>query len=100
MSWEMFAMPNGHGDWSALGNERYVRLHGCANPTPVTVTQDLEGNYLGWIDAEGELKGDDVPVMIQRKEIFNIQFPYGYQAEEKAGRGRAIRLTIKEMTTE
>jgi hypothetical protein len=96
MTWEMLAMPNGRGDWSALGDAFYVRLHGCKNPTPVVVIEDPEGDYFGWIDAEDELEGDDTPSMIQRKEIFNVQFAYGYEEEEKRGRGRSVRLRIEE----
>lgn len=97
-SWMMFGWPNGHGDWSALGDEHYVRLHGCTEPVPVEVIEDPEGSHLGWIDAEDELEGDDTPVMIQHHQVFNIQFAYGYEAEEKRGRGRAVRLRIEART--
>lgn len=97
-AWTMFGYPSPDREdtWYALGDERYVRMHGCAEPVPVEVIESSDGTHLGWIDAEDELEGDDTPVMIQHEKIFNIQFPYGWQAEAKHGRGRAVRLTIKE----
>jgi hypothetical protein len=100
MSWQMFAMPLGDGDWTGVGDHWYASQHGEGAPTPVQVTQDAEGSYLGWLDAEDGMVivGETPPSMIERKEIFSIQFPYGYHEEQKAGRGRAIPLTIKEIT--
>lgn len=56
------------------------------------VTTDAEGDYLGWIET-----GKSEPEMIQHREIFNIQFPYGYRAEVEAGRGEAVRLRVEEV---
>lgn len=62
-------------------------------PTEVALVADPEGPLLGWVDATG---GDlDQPVMIQPKEYFGMQFPSGYQAEEEAGRGQAVRLSVR-----
>lgn len=96
-SWTMFGYParDREDTWYALGDEQYVRMHGCANPVPVEVIEDATGSHLGWIDAEDELKGDDTPVMIQHHRIFNVQFPYGYEAEEKRGHGRAVRVRVE-----
>lgn len=97
MSWEMFAAPMGDDDWTGLGSEWYARQYATdRKPVPVLVVEDPEGDYLGWIEETKGSTGE--PEMIQRKEIFSIQFPYGYQDEEAAGRGRAVRLTIKEIT--
>ena len=97
-TWTMFGYPapDREDTWYALGDERYVRMYGCAEPVPVEVIEDADGTHLGWIDADDERNGDDTPVMIQHHKIFNVQFLYGYQAEEKAEHGRAVRLTIKE----
>ncbi len=49
-SWNMFALQGGRAGetvWLAVGSERYVTLHGVPKPTPVTVTEDPEGVYLG-----------------------------------------------------
>lgn len=89
-TWRMHGWPNGHGGWSALGDERYVRLHGCKDPVAVTVTEDPEADYLGWIGTE-----DTAPNMIQHKRIFEIQFPYGSKAEVERGRGRVVPVRIE-----
>lgn len=89
-TWQMFGWPNGHGGWSALGDERYVRLHGCSEPVAVIVTEDPEADHLGWIGTE-----DTAPNMIQHKRIFEIQFPYGSKAEVERGRGRVVPVRIE-----
>lgn len=94
--WEMFGYPKGDGEWIMVGDPRTLRMHGCAEPVPVEVIEDPEGNYLGWLDArEGHPRNTGIPEMIMHKKIFNIQFAYGYQPEEQAGRGRAIPLRIE-----
>lgn len=84
--------------WYALGDHQYVRMHGCAEPVLVEVIEDPEGTHLGWIDRDDEVEGDDTPVMIQHHRIYDIQFPYGSKAAEEYGKGRTVRLTIKEIT--
>lgn len=92
--WRMHGGRNIQGTWFVVGDERYVRLHGVYRNRviPVLVTTDDEGDYLGWIET-----GKSEPDLIQHKEIFNIQFPYGYRVEVKAGRGVAVRLRIEEV---
>jgi hypothetical protein len=98
-SWEMFAAPLGDGDWTGVGNRWYARAHAeDGMPTPVLVTEDPEGDYLGWLETPEDEPWDEEPSMITRREIFSIQFPYGPEPEEAAGRGHAIRLTITERT--
>jgi hypothetical protein len=91
--WQMHGGRNFRGTWFAVGDERYVQLHGT-QPIPVLVTMDDEGDYLGWIEA-----GKSEPDLIQHRKIFNIQFPYGYQAEVEAGRGEVVGLRIEEVRT-
>jgi bifunctional pyridoxal-dependent enzyme with beta-cystathionase and maltose regulon repressor activities len=99
MSWEMFGYPKGDGEWLVISDRRTVKMHGCANPVPVLVVEDPEGTYLGWMnETQGSPPNNGVPEMIMYKTIFNIQFAYGYEAEEAAGHGRAIPLTIKEIS--
>lgn len=62
-------------------------------PTEVDLVADPEGPFLGWVDSTA--KDLPQPVMIQPKDFFGMQFPYGYQAEEEAGRGRAVRLSVR-----
>lgn len=93
----MFAQPLDNGDWTGIGGEWYARQYGSSPPMPVMVIEDPAGDYLGWLDARDGvvIVGDTPPNMIQRKEIFSIQFPYGYKAEQDAGSGRAIPLRIE-----
>lgn len=96
--WRMHGIPRGDGEWIMVGDPRTLRIHGCANPPEVEVIEDPEGDYLGWLDERpGHPRNTGEPEMILHKKLFNIQFAYGYQAEEEAGRGRAIPLTIREM---
>lgn len=92
--WEMFGW---RGDkledhWLAIGEYHYVRFHGCDEPTPITVMEDSDGTHLGWIDT-----GETDPVMVLDHRIFEIQFPYGSNAEVEAGKGRVVRLSIREV---
>jgi hypothetical protein len=95
MAWEMFGYPKGDGDWLVVDSYRVVKAHGYPEPVPVVVTEDPDGNYLGWIEAEDE-KADiaTVPIMITYAKIFEINFAYGSAAEEAAGRGRVVRLRV------
>lgn len=91
-AWRMYA----HSDSGLLTNvgpRRYVELHGLELPiVAVDVTEAGPGDPAGWL---GWLAtGDDAPRMIQPKYAFEMQFPYGSQAEEKAGRGRVVRLAV------
>lgn len=98
MSWEMFGYPKGDGEWLKVDDFRTIKMHGCANPVPVLVVEDPEGTYLGWMEeTPGSPRNNGVPEMITFAQIFNVNFPNGYKAAEQAGRGRAIRLTIKEI---
>ena len=90
--WQMFGWYDEERDhWSAIGSYFSVRAHGCDAPKSVVVTEDPDGTHLGWIDT-----GETEPVMILRKEIFEIQFPYGSNAEVEAGRGRVVCLSVRE----
>lgn len=88
-TWSMFGRLDGD-TWTVVGDKRYLHYHGCDDPTPIVVQEDPDGEYLGWIDT-----GETELTMIQRKQIFNIQFPYGYRPEEERGNGRAVPLSIQ-----
>lgn len=96
MTWDMYAAPSDHHEkeWLTVGDRRYVRMHGCADPVPVRLTEDPAADYLGWIET-----GEDIPVMIHHKKIFDICFPYGSAAEVEKGRGRVVPLRIEERET-
>lgn len=90
--WRMYGARNDRGTWWAVGFEPYVRMHGV-EPVSVLMTEDGEGDYLGWIQA-----GESDPYMIQHRQIFDVQFPYGHTVEVEAGRGEAVRLRIEEVS--
>lgn len=96
-TWKMFGHAADNGVWVTVGEERYVRLHGYREaPTPVVVTEDPDGDYMGWLDSQPSAGQDHTdPHMIQHHRIFNVQFPYGHEAEVQAGRGTALRLRIE-----
>ena len=66
------------------------------NVVQVRLTEDPAGQYWGWLHFD--LPGRDAPTMVQpHKGMFKMQFPYGPQAEEEAGKGRTVRLTVSEI---
>jgi len=49
-------------------------------------------DYWGWYDNEK----NDYSMIYPNKTPFKMCFPYGYEAEEKAGKGRAVNLVVVE----
>lgn len=101
-TWRMFAGRNPHeqtrDDFPFLnfGDHRYVEMYG-RDPVAVEITEDPDGQYLGWLGfAFLHYKADEQPVMIQPERLFEMQFAYGSQAEVKRDRGEIVRLTVKE----
>jgi len=93
-SWHMWALTDGEG-FSNPGHWRFVQAH--AQPgddlVQVRVSEDAEGPYYGWLAA-----GHDIPSMIYgHPGAFRMCFPYGPDAEERRGKGRAVRLVIEAM---
>lgn len=96
--WTMWAMPTDIHE-----TREYLNVHSDRRTTAaywsqdkvsivqVTVTEDPDGQYLGWIDADRE-----VPTLIQYHTLYSMQFPYGPKAEEERGRGRTVTLRITE----
>lgn len=94
-TWSMFGHAS-HGTWVTVGDERFLRLHGYEEaPVPVTVTEDPDGDYMGWIEFDDAGKPVEDPHFIQHHRIFDVQFPYGHKAEVERGRGEALRLAIE-----
>ncbi len=85
---------NGAWRYDAFGTVQRLRIvEGKANIAPVLLIEDPAGPYFGWLRTGGEM-----PEMIRRRlSEFKVQFPYGYIDEERAGRGRMVRLRIEEM---
>lgn len=92
--WHMHAADHGT-HYSGVGTEWYARQYGRA--VPVLVSENPEGEYTGWFDAEDELNGRTQPTLVCRKEVFDVQFHYGSQAEVERGRGRTVSLSIEEL---
>lgn len=96
--WPMFALVSDRlGTFSGIHPHASItKLYG-GDPQPVTVTVDPDGEYLGWIDRTNKHDGtppDGVPIMIEHKQIFSIQFPYGVKAEVEKQEGFVVPLRI------
>jgi hypothetical protein len=72
----------------------WVEMFGLDDPVvEVLVRESSKGEYWGWIDTN-----ETVPCMIWKgKHVFSMCFPYGPEIEEKAGRGRIVRLDVREV---
>lgn len=96
LPFDTLAQPNPHeeykGEFMTFGDVRTLRMYGCTDPVPVTLVEDPEGKYMTWLSAEPN--GDREPHFTLWASIFNMQFPYGYKAEEEKGHGRAVRVRV------
>ena len=52
-----------------------------------------DSDYWGWKD----IREDHLTMIYANKIPFSMCFPYGFEAEEKAGRGRAVPLIVREI---
>lgn len=92
--WSMFAHNQGWG-LTNPGPRPYVELHGLPDPiVEVEVVLVADGDpaatHWGWLKSGGE-----TPSMIWPSwACYSTCFPYGPEAEEKAGRGRTVRLAV------
>jgi len=79
----------------ASEDKGWVDMHELDIPVvKVEVRENPKGEYFGWIEA-----GKTVPEMIwMGKNLFDCCFPYGPEEEEKRGKGRIVRLDVKETT--
>jgi hypothetical protein len=92
-SWQTHAQsfPGEVANWAHFGTPFYILLYGSHKEiVPVRVIEDPEGDYMGWVRT-----GSDQIDMVLRSKIFDIQFPYGHQAEMEAGKGEAVRLRVE-----
>lgn len=48
--------------------------------------------YVGWLDNE-----ENISLIFRNIILFKVCFPYGYEAEEKRGNGKMIRIFIEEI---
>lgn len=99
-TWDAFAYhEEGRHGWyfSVVGPRPWVALHGLGHPiVPVTVTEvdadDPTATHWGWIDTDGDHPA--WALVWPSRPQFDVCFPYGPQAEEEAGKGRAVRLRV------
>ncbi len=77
-----------------FGSYRFVELHGLDNPiVEVELEENPKGTYFGFVE-DGKLEG----CLTWPSEVqFEMCFPYGSKVEEEKGRGKKIRLSIKEI---
>lgn len=97
-SWKMFAgRMSDRGRIHVYPDARTVTAYGD-DPTPVVVMEDPEGSHYGWIGGRFlHYEPDEFPTMIQpHKGMFDMQFPYGPEAEQKRGHGEIIRLSVSD----
>ena len=100
-TWDLFAHRREDGPagvwYQDFGPQEIVRLYGDPKSmVQVRLTEDPHGDYAGWISFESASQGQID--MVQRREIFSIQFAYGVAAEEEAGHGKAVRLRAEELS--
>lgn len=79
-----------------IGSHFYVKNHLLDKPIlAVKVIADPNGEYYGWISSDNN-RNNGKPSMIWPTEgQFNMCFPYGYQADEKVGKGKMVKLKIE-----
>lgn len=98
--WELFAHIDKNERFAHTGSKRYVQMCGSKTPVPVTVTEDPEGDYHGWIRINEETKVESTPVMIYpQRFLLEMCFPMGddeMKSREAKGEGRVVRLAICE----
>lgn len=92
-TWRMYAGRLDGGvpgrEFMNFGSEETVRRGYGRVPVLVRLIEDPDGEYYGWIPT-----GETEPTMIQpHPGLFNMQFPYGPEAEVKHGRGEIVRMS-------
>jgi hypothetical protein len=93
---EMYGtLEDGNKKWSCIyTDKRSVSMCGIkqANIVKLKATEDENGEYWGW------LEGDEVSMVWNSLSALKMCFTYGIEIEEKAGKGRRIRLKIEPAT--
>lgn len=95
-TWQMFAH-SCLGTFTDIGSRPYVVAHGLPYPiVPVEVRlvsdDDPAATHWGWISSK---RDDAKPSMIWHgRGLYEMCFIYVPDADEKAGRGRTVRLVV------
>jgi len=69
--------------------KRIAAMVGLKPVIELTATEDANGGYLGWLR-----EGRDQIALVQREQLFEMQFPYGSKAEVEAGQGEIVRISL------
>jgi hypothetical protein len=97
--WQMWARLDDGALMNVNESKFYVQEHifDGSEPVQVTVTEDPDGNFYGWVyDVDGPYSNNGVPQFIQpHRGLYDMQFPYGPEATERAGRGKTVRLHVE-----
>ncbi len=88
-TWALFGHVHNDRIVDVETDRRVAALYGGVTVT-VTAVEDYDGDYRGWIDT-----GTDVPVMVEHKDLFPMQFPYGVGAAVMNGEGVVVRLRLE-----
>jgi len=80
-----------------FNNDRSVRM--CiSSPEKIykidvkEATKDEETSYVGWLDSEG-----NISFIFPNLVLLEVCFPYGTKPEIELGRGKIIKIVIKEI---
>ncbi len=72
--------------------EMCIEKHEKIYEIDVNETKEInEDSYYGWLEPEG-----DISYVYPHLALVSVCFTYGYEAEEKRGRGKVIRVKIEE----
>ena len=90
--WKLWARKNKNGFHDIGSSKRCVEMHSNHDPiVKIIATESDNGNYHGWL-----MKDEATPYMIWHSEAqLKKCFYYGYEIEEKNGRGQYIKLNIE-----
>ena len=94
-SWDGWCRVTPNGPVDVNTDRRMAEMYEATRPCRVVA--DAAGDYRGWLphDDSGQPVTPRNPRVIQHKKIFDMQFPYGVQAEVARGRGTVLSLRVE-----
>ncbi len=99
-AWRMYAHDRNGTFWH-LGSRSYVEAHGLRDPIVEVEAREVahdapDGTHWGWLHNDWRDGWESTPSMIwPNRPCFDVCFTYGPAAEEKAGKGRVVRLAVR-----
>lgn len=84
----------------ASPNRWWVDLHGVRDPVVALRIRerrdsDAPSDYWGWLDAK---RPDHFVMVWPSRQLLDVCFPCGAAPEEARGKGRAVNLTVEEVS--